>query len=102
MMSRDLLQVYIEDCLVDRLWTDLEPSKLLVDNINTLFHPTTAPQEQGDEGMAGGGDATSAGAQATKPHPAMPEGETTSTPAAAPLKSDLTHIPLDGVKVEQR
>lgn len=99
-MSHDLLQVYIEDCLVDRLWTDLEPSKLLVDNINTLFHPTTAPQEQGDEGMAG--DATSAGAQATKPHPAMPEGETTSTPAAAPLKSDLTHIPLDGVKVEQR
>jgi len=98
MMSRGIVQVYIEDCLVDRLWTDLESSKLLVDNINTLFQPTTIAQEQGGEGIAGG--AMPAGIPPSKPHPPVSESETAAPPVAP--KSDPAHIPLDGIKVEQR
>ena len=83
--------------MADRLWTDLESSKLLVDNINTLFQPSAASQEQGGEGMAGG---STSGAPPTQTSKSVPEGETAATPAVP--KSDPGHIPLDSIKVEQR
>ncbi|XP_065899980.1 integrator complex subunit 1-like isoform X2 [Dysidea avara] len=94
---KSVAKVYIEDCLADRLWTDLESSKLLVDNINTLFQPSAASQEQGGEGMAGG---STSGAPPTQTSKSVPEGETAATPAVP--KSDPGHIPLDSIKVEQR
>ena len=84
----------MEDCLTDRLWTDLEASKKLVDNINTLFQQSTGDQE--DEEDKHIGCKISGAATVT---PSNTESESSLT---APGKLDPAALPLDGVKVEQR
>ena len=88
----------MEDCLVDRLWTDLEASKKLVDNINTLFQSTTTDQEDEGEGNVIGRKLL--GTQGNKPQGLTAEDET--GPSPVPTKTDPASFPLDNVKVEQR
>lgn len=89
----------MEDCLTDRLWTDLDASKKLVDNINTLFQPSSSDQEdEAEENVIGRkSSGTAMVAQSNKPSSA--EGETSVTTSAKP---DPSFFPLDSVKVEQR
>lgn len=85
----------------ERLWTDLEASKNLVDNINTLFQPSSACKEdEGEEGVAGRKSSGTMTTQSNKPYiPTTGEGEMASTVSA---KSDTPPFPLDNIKVEQR
>ena len=91
----------MEDCLTDRLWTDLEASKKLVDNINTLFQPSTSEQEdEGEEKVIG--RKLSGNTMATpsnKPYTSSTEVEAS---LMASTKPDPSFFPMDSVKVEQR
>ena len=83
---------------MDRLWTDLEASKKLVDNINTLFQ--SDHHDEGEEGMTGHKLSGTIATQSNKPHTTPPtEGEAS---VAVLTKADPTALPLDDVKVEQR
>ena len=89
----------MEDCLTDRLWTDLDASKKLVDNINTLFQQSTSDQEdEGEENVIGRKLAGTAMAMQSN-KPSSTEGEASLT---ASTKPDPSFFPLDSVKVEQR
>lgn len=86
--------------MADRLWTDLDGSKKLVDNINTLFQSTTTDQEDdGEENVIGRKLPRTMATQSTKPHASTADSETGPT---VPTKSDPASFPLDNVKVEQR
>ena len=89
----------MEDCLTDRLWTDLEASKKLVDNINTLFQPSSSDQEDEEEENVIGrkSSGTTMATQSNKL--SSTEGETSATASAKP---DPSFFPLDSAKVEQR
>lgn len=91
----------MEDCLVDRLWTDLEASKKLVDNINTLFQSTTvAHEDEGEETMTGSKSSGTMAIQSNKPFTPASEGETSTTVTTKTDPASL--LPLENVKVEQR
>ena len=81
--------------MTDRLWTDLEASKKLVENINTLFQQST--EDQADEGEDKSISHKSSGAAMATP--SNTESEAILT---APAKLDPAALPLDSVKVEQR
>ena len=85
--------------MTDRLWTDLDASKKLVDNINTLFQPSSSDQEdEGEENVISRkSSGTTMATQSNKPSSA--EGEASGT---ASVKPDPSFFPLDSVKVEQR
>jgi len=90
----------VEDCLVDRLWTDLEASKKLVDNINTLFQSaTTAHEDEREETMTGSKLSATHG-QSSKSFTSSSESETSTTVATKADPASL--LPLENVKVEQR
>lgn len=84
--------------MIDRLWTDLEASKKLVDNINTLFQPI-AVEDKGEEGVTGGKSSVTIATQSNKPHAPSSEADTSATLSS---KTDPASLPLDNVKVEQR
>ena len=90
--------MYVEDCLVERLWTDLDASKKLVDNINTLFQSISADQEDEGEGNVIGRKLL--GTQGNKPQQSLTAEDETGP--SVPTRIDPASFPLDTVKVEQR